>query len=108
MSDFITEVTDTSFEKEVIDSEIPVLVDYWASWCGPCKLIAPLLVGVAEEFKDKLKVCKVDVEENKEIPLKYNIRGIPTLMIFKNGVIDSKTVGALSKTQLVEFINNSI
>lgn len=108
MSDAIVHVTDESFENEVIKSDVPVLVDYWAEWCGPCKMIAPVLEEIAENYGDKLKVCKVDVDSNKEAAQKFGIRGIPTLMVFKDGNAEATKVGALSKTQLEEFINESI
>lgn len=107
MSD-ITEVTDANFEEEVLNSEIPVLVDYWAEWCAPCKAIAPVLDAVAESYKEKLKVCKINVDQNTATPAKYNIRGIPTLMIFKNGTIEVTKVGVLTKMQLAELIDDIV
>ena len=108
MSDTIVHVTDDSFESEVINSELPVLVDYWAEWCGPCKMIAPVLEEVASNYAGKLKVCKIDVDANKEAASKYNVRGIPTLMVFKGGDAQATKVGALSKTQLEEFVDAAI
>ena len=108
MSDQITHVTDESFEPEVLKSEMPVLVDYWAEWCGPCKAVAPVLDEVAKEYQGKLKVAKLNVDENQEIPKKYGIRGIPTLMLFKNGNIEATKVGALSKSQLTAFLDSNI
>ena len=108
MSSTIVHVTDDSFEQEVINSDIPVLVDYWAEWCGPCKMIAPVLEEVAESYAGKVKICKVDVDSNKESAAKYGIRGIPTLMVFKDGSNTATKVGALSKTQLEEFVDSSI
>jgi len=108
MSNNIVHVTDTSFEEEVINAKVPVLVDYWAEWCGPCKMIAPVLEEVADAFEGKVKVCKLDVDENKEAAQKYGIRGIPTLMVFKDGEAQATKVGALSKTQLEEFVNESL
>ena len=108
MSDTIVHVTDESFESEVLNSELPVLVDYWAEWCGPCKMIAPVLEEIASNFEGKLKVCKIDVDANKEAAAKYNVRGIPTLMVFKAGDAQATKVGALSKTQLEEFVNGAI
>ncbi|MCV6624097.1 MAG: thioredoxin TrxA [Cellvibrionaceae bacterium] len=104
----IVHVTDSSFEADVLQAEGPVLVDFWAEWCGPCKMIAPVLDELANDYGDKIKICKMDVDGNKETPAKFNIRGIPTLMIFKGGNMDAMKVGALSKTQLVEFINSSL
>ena len=108
MSDTIVHVTDESFESEVLNSEIPVLVVYWAEWCGPCKMIAPVLEEIASNFEGKIKVCKIDVDANKEAAAKYNVRGIPTLMVFKGGDAQATKVGALSKTQLEEFVNGAI
>lgn len=107
-SDAIIHVTDASFADDVLASNIPVLVDFWAAWCGPCKMIAPILDDLAEQFAGKIKIAKVDVDANKEVPGKFNIRGIPTLLIFKNGQVESTKVGALSKAQLVEFINSAV
>ncbi|GAA6151678.1 thioredoxin TrxA [Pseudoteredinibacter isoporae] len=104
----IVHVTDSSFEADVLQAEGPVLVDFWAEWCGPCKMIAPVLDELSSDYGDKIKICKMDVDANKETPAKFNIRGIPTLMIFKGGNMDSMKVGALSKTQLVEFIDGSL
>ncbi|WP_299775823.1 thioredoxin TrxA [uncultured Pseudoteredinibacter sp.] len=104
----IVHVTDSSFEADVLQAEGPVLVDFWAEWCGPCKMIAPVLDELADHYGDKIKICKMDVDGNKETPAKFNIRGIPTLMIFKGGNMDAMKVGALSKTQLVEFIDSSL
>ena len=108
MSEHIQHVTDDTFEAEVLQSQGPVLVDYWAEWCGPCKAIAPTLEEVAKEYSGKLKVAKVNVDENQEIPRKYGIRGIPTLMLFKNGNIEATKVGALSKSQLTAFLDSNI
>lgn len=107
MSDAIVHVSDASFEQDVLSSELPVLVDFWAEWCGPCKMIAPILDEIAGEFSGKLKVCKVDVDSNPEIPGKFGIRGIPTLILFKDGNAEATKVGALSKSQLVEFIKEN-
>ena len=101
MSDAIIHVTDASFDADVLKSGTPVLVDFWAAWCGPCKMIAPILDELAKEFAGKVKICKMDVDANKETPAKFSIRGIPTLMIFKNGNLEGTKVGALSKVQLI-------
>ena len=108
MSEDISHITDDNFEQEVLQSEQPVLVDYWAEWCSPCKMIAPLLVEIAGEYKGKLKITKLNIDYNPNTPPKYGIRGIPTLMIFKNGNAEAKKVGALSKSQLTAFIDQSI
>lgn len=108
MSGKIVVVTDASFEQEVLRADGPVLVDYWAEWCGPCKMIAPVLEDIADEYDGKLKVCKLNIDENDQTPPKYNIRGIPTLMLFKSGVVDATKVGALSKSQLTAFLDSNI
>lgn len=108
MSEQIVHVTDASFDSEVLNAEIPVLVDFWAEWCGPCKMIAPVLNEIADEYAGKIKVCKIDVDANPDIPPKFGIRGIPTLIIFKNGNAEATKVGALSKTQLTEFVEESV
>ena len=108
MSENIKQVTDDSFESDVLKSTVPVLVDYWAEWCGPCKAIAPLLEEVAREYSGKITVAKVNVDENQQIPQKYGIRGIPTLMLFKGGNIEATKVGALSKSQLSAFLDSNI
>lgn len=108
MSDSIVHVSDDSFESEVLGADLPVLVDYWAEWCGPCKMIAPILDEVAETYAGKIKICKLDIDANKETPPKFGIRGIPTLMIFKNGSAEATKVGALSKSQLTEFIDANV
>jgi thioredoxin 1 len=104
----IHRVTDESFEPEVLKSETPVLVDYWAEWCGPCKSIAPILDEVAKEYEGRLKVAKLNVDENQQTPAKFGIRGIPTLMLFKNGNVEATRVGALSKSQLTAFLDSNI
>jgi thioredoxin 1 len=108
MSQQIHHVSDETFESEVLQSNVPVLVDYWAEWCGPCKMIAPILNEVAGEYDGRLKVTKLNIDENKATPPKYGIRGIPTLMLFKNGNIEATKVGALSKAQLTAFIDSHI
>ncbi len=103
----IVYLTDDSFEDEVVKAEGPVLVDYWADWCGPCKMIAPILDEIAEEYKDKVKVAKLNIDENPATPPKYGIRGIPTLMLFKGGNVEATKVGAVSKSQLTAFIDSN-
>lgn len=108
MSEHIHYVTDDTFEQEVLQSALPVLVDYWADWCGPCKMISPILDEVSKEYAGRLKVCKLNIDENPATPPKYGIRGIPTLMIFKNGNVEATKVGALSKSQLTAFVDSNI
>ena len=108
MSDKIIQLSDDKFEADVINADSPVLVDFWAEWCGPCKMIAPILEEVANEFEGKLTVGKLNVDENNETPPKYGIRGIPTLLLFKNGNVAATKVGALSKAQLTEFLNENL
>jgi thioredoxin 1 len=107
-NELIKNTTDASFEADVLKSATPVLVDYWAEWCGPCKQIAPILDAVADEYDGKLKIAKMNVDENREIPAKFGIRGIPTLMLFKNGELAATKVGALSKSQLTAFIDQQL
>jgi len=108
MNEHIVSVTDDSFTDEVLKSDIPVLVDYWADWCGPCKMIAPILDEIAQEYAGKLKVAKFNVDENTNTPPKYGIRGIPTLILFKEGEVEATKVGALSKSQLTAFIDSNL
>ncbi|HET8705044.1 MAG TPA: thioredoxin TrxA [Pseudomonadales bacterium] len=108
MSEHILAVTDDSFEQSVLKSDQPVLVDFWAEWCGPCKMIAPILDEVAKDYAGRLKIAKVNVDENGEVPKKYGIRGIPTLILFKNGNVEATKVGALSKSQLTAFLDSNI
>ena len=108
MSEHIHHVTDDTFEAEVLQAQQPVLVDYWAEWCGPCKMIAPILDEIASEYASKLKVAKVNIDDNQATPAKFGIRGIPTLMIFKNGNVEATKVGALSKGQLAAFIDSNL
>lgn len=108
MSEHINYVSDATFEAEVLQSPLPVLVDYWAEWCGPCRMIAPILDEIAKEYAGRLGVAKLNVDENQQTPQKFGIRGIPTLMLFKNGNIEATKVGALSKSQLTAFIDSHI
>ncbi|KDE41094.1 MAG: thioredoxin TrxA [Nitrincola lacisaponensis] len=108
MSENIINVTDATFEDEVVKADGPVLVDYWAEWCGPCKMIAPVLEEIAKEYEGQLKVCKLNIDENNETPPKFGIRGIPTLMLFKGGSVEATKVGALSKSQLSAFIDANL
>lgn len=108
MGEKIVHVTDGSFQTDVLGADVPVLVDFWAAWCGPCKMIAPLLDQVAEEYDGKVRVCKVDVDANPQTAAKFSVRGIPTLMLFKGGQLEATKVGALSKSQLTDFINNNL
>jgi thioredoxin 1 len=108
VSEQIIYLTDDTFDEEVIRSSDPVLVDYWAEWCGPCKMIAPILDEIASEYTGKIKVAKLNIDDNPQTPPKYGIRGIPTLMLFKNGNVEATKVGALSKSQLTDFIDNNI
>jgi len=108
MSENIVHVTDSTFEDEVLKSKRPIMVDYWAEWCGPCKAIAPVLEEIADKYNGKLTIAKMDVDQNQETPQKYAVRGIPTLMIFKNGEIAGIKVGQVSKSQLEAFIDSTI
>ena len=108
MSENISHVTDASFDADVLKSTTPVLVDYWAEWCGPCKMIAPILDEVSKDYDGKLRVAKMNVDENRDVPAKFGIRGIPTLMLFKDGQLAATKVGALSKAQLTAFIDSHL
>ena len=108
MSNSIIHLTDETFNEKVLDSNIPVLVDYWAEWCGPCKMIAPILESLVDEYVGKLVIAKHNIDDNPQTPAKYGVRGIPTLMIFKDGNIEATKVGALSKSQLAAFIDSTI
>ena len=108
MSEHIHYVTDGSFEAEVLQSETPVLVDYWAEWCGPCKMIAPILDEIANDYDGRVKVVKLNIDENPQTPPRYGIRGIPTLMIFKGGNVEATKVGAVTKSQLAAFLDTNI
>ncbi len=108
MSEQIVHVTDDNFESEVLKSELPVLVDYWAEWCGPCKMIAPVLDEISGEYAGKIKVAKLNIDDNPNTPPRYGIRGIPTLMLFKDGEVEATKVGAVSKSQLIAFIDSNL
>jgi thioredoxin 1 len=108
VSDKIVPVSDDSFEQEVLKSSSPVLVDYWAEWCGPCKMIAPVLDEIADEYDGRLKIAKLNIDDNPNTPPRYGIRGIPTLMLFKDGEVEATKVGAVSKSQLTAFIDSNI
>ncbi len=107
-SNNIVHVSDESFERDVLKAERPVLIDYWAEWCGPCKMIAPILEELADEYREKITIAKLNIDDNPETPPKYGIRGIPTLMLFKNGNVEATKVGAVSKSQLASFIDSNV
>jgi len=108
VSDKIIELSDDTFEEEVLKSDLPVLVDYWAEWCGPCKMIAPVLEEVVDDYEGRLKIAKLNIDDNPNTPPAYGIRGIPTLMLFKNGEVEATKVGAVSKSQLTAFIDSNL
>ena len=108
MSELIVHLTDDTFENDVLKSPVPVLVDFWADWCGPCKMIAPLLDELAGDYKGRLKVAKLNIDQNNRTPPTFGIRGIPTLLLFKNGEVEATKVGALSKSQLVAFVDSNL
>lgn len=108
MSEHITHVTDGSFDADVLQSPTPVLVDFWAEWCGPCRMIAPVLEALAPEYEGRLKIVKLNIDDNEQTTARFGVRGIPTLMIFKGGEVAATKVGALSKAQLAEFVESSI
>ena len=108
MGENTIQTSDAAFDTDVLKSEKPVLIDFWAEWCGPCKMIAPLLDEIANEYLDKIVVAKINIDENQNMPQKYAVRSIPTLMIFKDGEVQAQRMGALSKSQLVEFLEANI
>ncbi|AYQ88565.1 MULTISPECIES: thioredoxin TrxA [Burkholderia] len=108
MSELIKHINDASFEQDVVRSDKPVLLDFWAEWCGPCKMIAPILDEVSKDYGDKLQIAKINVDDNTATPARFGVRGIPTLILFKNGVVAAQKVGALSKSQLTAFLDSHL
>jgi thioredoxin 1 len=104
----IVHTSDTNFANDVLKSDMPVLLDFWAEWCGPCKMIAPILDEIAEEYKGRVKIAKINIDENPQTPPKFQVRGIPTLILFKNGTVEAQKVGAVSKSQLAAFLDNNL
>ncbi len=104
----IVHTTDATFDEDILKSATPVLLDFWAEWCGPCKMIAPVLDEIAEEYKDRLKIAKINIDENPHTPPRFGIRGIPTLILFKNGTVEAQKVGAVSKSQLAAFLDSNL
>jgi thioredoxin 1 len=108
MSQFVKAVTDSSFDADVLKSDLPVLVDFWAEWCGPCKMVAPILEEIGKDYEGKLVVAKINVDENTNVPAKHGIRGIPTMILFKNGAVVAQKVGAAAKSQLTAWIDSQL
>jgi thioredoxin 1 len=104
----IVHTSDATFENDVLKSAEPVLLDFWAEWCGPCKMIGPILDEAANEYKGRLKIAKINIDENPQVPPRFGIRGIPTLILFKNGKVEAQKVGALSKSQLMAFLDSNL
>ncbi|HSC08371.1 MAG TPA: thioredoxin TrxA [Steroidobacteraceae bacterium] len=108
MSKNIVHTSDATFDQDILKADKPVLLDFWAEWCGPCKMIAPVLDEIAEEYKERLTIAKINIDENPQTPPKFGIRGIPTLILFKNGIVEAQKVGAVSKSQLAAFLDSNL
>lgn len=108
MSKIIVHTSDATFDQDILKADKPVLLDFWAEWCGPCKMIAPVLDEIAEEYKERLTIAKINIDENPQTPPKFGIRGIPTLILFKNGIVEAQKVGAVSKSQLAAFLDSNL